>query len=175
MRHVGLWLRSSRAQRGVAVDAAHVLWSRVWRVGSWSWSSRAWRGAAVAVDAACVSRSRSSCVSSSRVQRVGSRSRVAAVTLRALWLSPLRCMWCRCRPFRAAWGVAGAFVASGVVLRRPQEGQRRGGQEGCGDVALAAGKGATGWGHARVVVVVGNDRAGLLRQFFVECRFVITT
>ena len=196
VRRVGSRSWSSRAWRGaaVAVDAARVSRSRAlrpvgcgggcgaWgrrrrlrargvavavfaRVGSPSPSSRARRGV-VAVDAPRVSRSRSSCVSSSRVRRVGSRSRVAAVTPRASWLSPLRCVWCRCRPFRAAWGVAGAFVASGVVLRRPQEGRRRGGQEGHSDVALTAGKGVMGWRHARVIVVVGNDRVGLLRQFF---------
>jgi hypothetical protein len=28
--------------------------------------------------------------------------------------------------------------------------------------------GTTGWGHAHIVIVVSNVRAGLLRQFFVE-------
>ena len=32
-----------------------------------------------------------------------------------------------------------------------------------------------GGGHICIVIVVSNNRVGLLRQFFVDCCFVITT
>ena len=54
----GAW---GRHCRWVAVDAAHVSWSQVWRMGLQSWSSRAWHGAMVAVDAARVSCSHGLC------------------------------------------------------------------------------------------------------------------
>ena len=98
----------------------------------------------IAVDAPRVSQLRSLCMSSSWVQHVGSWSRVAAITPHVSWLSPLHCVWCRCCPFCAIWGVAGAFVASGVVLQQLQEGQRWGGQEGHSDGAAWRDT-VTGW------------------------------
>ena len=38
-----------------------------------------------------------------------------------------------------------------------------------------AGKGMTRWGHICIVIVVNNNRVGLLGQLFVECCFIITT
>jgi len=36
-------------------------------------------------------------------------------------------------------------------------------------MAHTAGKGTMRWGHVYVIIVVSNNRAGLLGQFFVEC------
>ncbi len=40
----------------------------------------------------------------------------AVIAPHVLQLLPLHCVWCCSHPFCAMWGVAGAFIASGVVL-----------------------------------------------------------
>src|SRR5216683_4654840 len=123
VQHIG-----SRSQ-----SLCHVLWSQVWHIGSQLWSLHAQHGAAVAINVPHVLQSWSSCCVC-RGRRCGMWGHglhavcvvvagvlcpvmvVGAVLApHALWLLPLHCVWCCCRPFRAAWGVTGAFVALGVV------------------------------------------------------------
>jgi len=166
-----LW--SSRARHGavVAVDAVHVLrlqsspyvlWSRVWVMVFMCvvWCHGCHRcGACVMLWPSCV-------VVTGAAHHVAVMGAIIAV--HALWLLPLCCVLCRCHPFCAVWGVAGAFVVSGVVLWQLQEGLQWGGQEGHGDVAHAAGKGVMGWGHVCIVIVVGNNRQVYLDNFLLN-------
>src|SRR5216683_2250040 len=87
---------------------------------------------------------------------------VALFTLRGVSPVPsLHQVWCCSCGHHATRGVCGRKRGSDGAARR--------------DAAMwcmQLGKGTMRWGHVHVVVVVGNNRAGLLRQFFVECHFV---